>query len=326
MVRRLAGSDPALSGLPVEGAPLDALELYQRTVDIWVSRLETVEADAWGLPTPCRDWTVRDLVNHVVGEDLWTAPLLVGATIEDIGDRLDGDLVGDDPIAAGRASAAAARSSVAEHLPRGGTVHLSYGEERAEEYVMQLAADHLVHAWDLAAAVGGDRVLDPEAVAGVSAWFVNRAVLYRDAGLVGEHVDRGREPQALLLGCFGRDADWGVNHAALAALSAAFGRGDVDAIMGLMTEDCAFEATGPAPDGVRHEGAAAVRAQWEQLFGETRQPLFTEEELVVCGDRGVLRWRFSWQDDDGEAGHVRGVDVLRFRDGLVAEKLSYVKG
>ena len=46
----------------------------------------------------------------------------------------------------------------------------------------------------------------------------------------------------------------------------------------------------------------------------------------MAGDRGVLRWRFAWTDDDGSPGHVRGVDVLRFRDGLVAEKLSYVKG
>ena len=113
---------------------------------------------------------------------------------------------------------------------------------------------------------------------------------------------------------------------ALTAFSAAFGSGDVDAIMALMTEDCVFEATGPAPDGVRHEGAAAVRAVWTELFGSTRGARFTEEEAFAVGDRGVLRWRFDWTVDDGSPGHVRGVDVLRFRDGLVAEKLSYVKG
>ena len=113
---------------------------------------------------------------------------------------------------------------------------------------------------------------------------------------------------------------------ALAAFSAAFGAGDVDAIMALMTEDVVFEATGPAPDGVRHEGAAAVRAVWEELFGQTREAAFTEEESFAAGDRGVLRWRFDWTGEDGSPGHVRGVDVLRFRDGLVAEKLSYVKG
>ncbi len=112
---------------------------------------------------------------------------------------------------------------------------------------------------------------------------------------------------------------------ALSAFSAAFGSGDVDAIMALMTDDVVFESTAP-PDGERHEGAVAVRRVWEDLFGGTRGARFTEEETFALGDRGVLRWRFDWTGDDGTPGHVRGVDVLRFRDGRVAEKLSYVKG
>jgi ketosteroid isomerase-like protein len=113
---------------------------------------------------------------------------------------------------------------------------------------------------------------------------------------------------------------------ALSRFSAAFGSGDVDAIMDLMTQDCVFEATGPAPDGVRRVGADEVRAVWVELFGQTRDPAFSEEESFSAGDRGVLRWRFTWTNEDGSPGHVRGVDVLRFRDGLVTEKLSYVKG
>lgn len=114
--------------------------------------------------------------------------------------------------------------------------------------------------------------------------------------------------------------------AVLTAFSAAFGAGDVDAIMALMAGDCVFESTGPAPDGHRYDGAVAVRAVWEELFTQTRDAAFTEEESFVAGDRAVLRWRFTWTEADGAAGHVRGVDVLRIRDGLVAEKLSYVKG
>jgi ketosteroid isomerase-like protein len=112
----------------------------------------------------------------------------------------------------------------------------------------------------------------------------------------------------------------------LDAFAAAFGSGDVDAIMALMTDDVAFEATGPAPDGQRHEGAEAVRQVWVDLFGGTPGAAFTTEDSFVAGDRGVLRWRFDWEDDDGIPGHVRGVDIIRFRDGKVAEKLSYVKG
>jgi ketosteroid isomerase-like protein len=113
------------------------------------------------------------------------------------------------------------------------------------------------------------------------------------------------------------------NDELLAAFSAAFGSGDVDAIMALMTEDVVFESTTP-PDGERHRGTEAVRRVWVELFEGTAGARFAEEESFTAGDRGLLRWRFSW---GGETpGHVRGVDLLRFRDGKVAEKLSYVKG
>ena len=112
---------------------------------------------------------------------------------------------------------------------------------------------------------------------------------------------------------------------ALTRFSAAFGGGDVEAIMALMTEDVVFESTAP-PDGVRHAGAAEVRKVWVSLFEGTSGASFSEEESFTAGDRGVLRWRFDWVDESGVPGHVRGVDVIRFREGLVAEKLSYVKG
>ncbi len=105
----------------------------------------------------------------------------------------------------------------------------------------------------------------------------------------------------------------------------AFNRGDVDTVMALMTDDCVFENTFPAPDGERHEGQAAVRAFWERFFESTERPRFTAEEIFAAGDRVVSRWRFDWGEGAG-AGHVRGVDVIRVREGKLAEKLAYVKG
>jgi len=95
---------------------------------------------------------------------------------------------------------------------------------------------------------------------------------------------------------------------------------DLDAAMSLVTDDFIFDATGPAPDGVRHVGRAAVRRAWETIFKD-KTSQFTPEETFASDDRVVQLWRYSW-----DGGHVRGVDVLRVRDGLVAEKLSYVKG
>jgi uncharacterized protein (TIGR03086 family) len=299
-------------------------DLYHRSVQWWARQVSAVADDQWDLPTPCREWTVRDLVNHVAGEDLWTSPLMRGHTIADGGDRLDGDLLGDDPRATAASAATEARGIVDETLHSHGTVQLSYGEESMDEYVRQLLADHLVHGWDLAVATGRDRSLDPELVATVAAWFDGTEQAYRSVGAIGARTELTGDTQADLLARFGRDAGWGPSHAGFARFNAAFGRGDIDAIMACMTDDCVFESTGPAPDGQRHEGAAAVRAVWEQLFGATPDPRFREEESFVTGNRAVLRWRFDWGGDT--PGHVRGIDVMRLRDGKVSEKLSYVKG
>src|SRR4029453_2447257 len=95
---------------------------------------------------------------------------------------------------------------------------------------------------------------------------------------------------------------------------------DLGAALALVTDDCVFDATGPAPDGTRHVGRAAVDAAWRPIFADPASQ-FEEEEAVAAGDRVVQRWRYTW-----DGGHVRGVDVFRIREGKVAEKLSYVKG
>ena len=105
----------------------------------------------------------------------------------------------------------------------------------------------------------------------------------------------------------------------------AFNRHDVDAVMAAMTDDCVFESTAP-PLGERHEGPRAVRTAWDGFFTSTPTAHFDSEDVIATGDRCVVQWRFTWKNDDGSTGSVRGVDVLRVRDGKVAEKFAYVKG
>jgi uncharacterized protein (TIGR03086 family) len=297
--------------------------LYRRTVEFFADRANAVKEDQWGDPTPCTDWTVRDLVNHVTYENLWTVPLMEGSTIDEVGDRFDGDVLGEDPIGSALGAARAAIASVTTYLPQGGTVLLSFGETPKEEYATQLAADNLVHGWDVAVAIGGDTRMDPHLVHAITSWFDNQEDAYRDAGAVSTRRELTGDAQQDLLARFGRDAGWGPRHRTLVRFNTAFRDGDVDAALALVTDDIVFETTSPPPDGQRIEGRDAVRAAWTQV---TRTPgmSFTEEESFVSGDRAVVRWRYAWAGSD--PGHVRGVDVIRFRDDLICEKLSYVKG
>ena len=108
--------------------------------------------------------------------------------------------------------------------------------------------------------------------------------------------------------------------ALLDAFNAAWNAHDLDGALALCVPDVVFETTGPAPDGRRCEGRDAVRDAWAEVFANPASH-FDTEELFVAGDRVVQRWCYDWG-----RGYIRGVDVIAVRDGLVAEKLSYVKG
>jgi uncharacterized protein (TIGR03086 family) len=187
---------------------MDTATLHRRTVETWTDRVAAVAADQWDEPTPCTEWSVRDLVNHVTGEERWTVPLMQGRTIADVGDTLDGDLLGAEAQAAARQAARDAMAVVDDRLPSGGKVNLSYGEEEMDEYVRQLCADHLVHAWDLAAATGGGTTLDPDLVQEIATWFADREDLYRSGGAVGPRLQGDGDPQSRLLAAFGRSSTW----------------------------------------------------------------------------------------------------------------------
>ena len=101
----------------------------------------------------------------------------------------------------------------------------------------------------------------------------------------------------------------------------AFNQHDVPAMMALMSEDCLFENTAPAPDGTAYKGQAEVRQFWERFFQESSQAHIDIEEIFGLGEHCVMRWRYSWC-----SGHVRGVDIFKVRESLITEKLSYVKG
>jgi uncharacterized protein (TIGR03086 family) len=183
-----------------------ASELYLQSCDVFDVRVRAVRDDEWTAPTPCTEWSVRDLVNHVVGEDLWLPPLLIGKTVADVGDAFSGDQLGDDPVSAWSNAVDRARVAAADPGVEARTVHLSYGEESASEYLMQMFADHLIHAWDLASAIGRCTELPADLVDACADWFADQEDAYRSGGAVGERVpvapDAGA--QARLLAAFGR--------------------------------------------------------------------------------------------------------------------------
>lgn len=184
----------------------DLVALFRKAVDEFGRRVEAVEAAQWPAPTPDTEWDVRALVNHLVVECLWAPPLLEGLTLADVGDRFDGDQLGDDPQAVWRAAAAGAVHAVGADGALERTVHVSFGEIPGREYVSQLVCDHTIHAWDLARAIGTDERLDPELVEFAYAYLAPQVDGWRSAGVFGPEVGVpvGADRQSALLALTGR--------------------------------------------------------------------------------------------------------------------------
>ena len=106
----------------------------------------------------------------------------------------------------------------------------------------------------------------------------------------------------------------------------AFNRHDVAGMMQLMSDDCVFENRNPAPDGTLYTGKEAVTHFWQDFFHESSQAHIDIEDIFGMGNHCIMRWKYSWVDEQGTKGHIRGVDIFEVRDELISEKLSYVKG
>lgn len=189
----------------------DLVELHGRCGRRFATLVAGIGSEQWHDDTPCSEWDVRALVHHILYEQRWAPPLLEGMTIEQVGDRFEGDLMGDDTSTWARVLASSieeARAALSQPDALQRTVHLSYGDVPAQEYVMQLTADLAIHAWDLARATGQDDTLDPAAVALLLPWTKANIGQWEGSGLFAPRIDTGpNAPDDVeLLGLIGRQA------------------------------------------------------------------------------------------------------------------------
>ncbi|WP_020124513.1 TIGR03086 family metal-binding protein [Streptomyces canus] len=181
-----------------------ALQLIPDAIDRFGARVHAVDGHRWNDPTPCTEWTVRDLVNHLVGEHLWVPHLLAGESLEQVGDRYDGDVVGADPV--GAWDEAAERSLAAwKSTDLSATARFSFGEAPLTVYADQILVDLTVHEWDLARGSGQPESLDPTAVDYCLAYARANAERAAGLGIIAAPVrTTSTDPAVQLLSLLGR--------------------------------------------------------------------------------------------------------------------------
>jgi uncharacterized protein (TIGR03086 family) len=162
----------------------------------------------WSDASVCDGWSVRELVNHVVSGNFWVPELVGGKTIDEVDDRLDGDVLGEDPTATYERSEQVAAAAFREPGAMDRPVAVSYGPVPGSVYCGHRFLDVLIHGWDVAASTGQDRTLPPELVE--ACWTVvepERDIL-TGSGMFGTElaVPAGADRQTALLAVLGRTA------------------------------------------------------------------------------------------------------------------------
>ncbi|MFC4858988.1 TIGR03086 family metal-binding protein [Actinophytocola glycyrrhizae] len=167
---------------------MDLLDAHGQAMDVFGHAVHKVGLTDWDSPTPCTQWSVRDLVNHLVVEQLWVPEVLAGRTVAEVGDRFDGDQLGDDPLAAWDEASDVARSAWLQPGAVDRTVHLSFGDVDAAEYGWQMTTDLAVHGWDLATALGADAGIPDELAEAVLAYVEPQVAAWSGTGMFADPV------------------------------------------------------------------------------------------------------------------------------------------
>src|SRR5215469_16001845 len=166
----------------------DIAELHAQALDRTGRVVAGIKPDQLQADTPCDGWDVYALLNHLVAGNLWAAELGAGATIEGVGDRLDGDVLGPDPVGSYATSAKAAADVFRRPGALDAPCAVSYGPVPGSVYAGHRFIDVLIHGWDLAAATGQDQSLDPELVTACAEVIEPQLDAFRSAGALGPQV------------------------------------------------------------------------------------------------------------------------------------------
>jgi uncharacterized protein (TIGR03086 family) len=181
-------------------------QIHEQALRATGTVVEGVAARQLELSSPCDGWSVRELLNHVVGGNYWAAELAAGKSIDDVGDRLDGDMLGDDPAAAYLASAELAAAAFNAAGAMDAPCAVSYGPVPGSVYCGHRILDVVIHGWDLAKATGQDTTLDPELVDAVAAIVAPQMDMLVGSGMFGTTVGiaNDADSQTRLLSQLGR--------------------------------------------------------------------------------------------------------------------------
>ena len=118
----------------------------------------------------------------------------------------------------------------------------------------------------------------------------------------------------------------GITPNLLDAITDAYNRNDIDAVMSFFAEDAIFDhAAGPNINGTRFEGLETIRGIFQGLFNNVESVQWKLIDTRVSGDKAYCEFHRIAKLKSGEVQDFLSIDVLTFRDGLIIHKDTYYK-
>lgn len=188
---------------------MDAKTFFAEAIAVATREIEEVRVEDFDHPTPDTEWSVYDLVTHMMYELAWVQDMVAGRRIEDVDAKYEGDLIGDDLQAVWANFREAARQAI-EKADLHDIVHVSYGDITLEEYLLQAGSDQAIHAWDLGQAMSRTVIYDEELLDALFDYAETNVDMLQDSGLfeapltVADDADK----QTKLLALYGRSDQW----------------------------------------------------------------------------------------------------------------------
>ena len=135
---------------------MDPLPTMEKVLDRAGTVVDGVEPSQLGDATPCTEWTVRDIINHVVGGATMFAECVEHGSVPDdrLGQLMGGDNLGDDFKGAFHTASARARAAFSVPGALELTVTLPFGVMPAGVALNIAVMDVMTHALDIAKATG----------------------------------------------------------------------------------------------------------------------------------------------------------------------------
>lgn len=188
---------------------MDPKELYVYALNEATKIVRKVEHEQMELPTPNTEWTVHDLLQHITYELAWTADIVAGKTVAEVGDKYEGELLNGDLLEMWEHYQAITRDAV-ESCNVHAIAHLSYTDKTVGEYLLEAGNDQLVHAWDLGQAIGVDVTFDEQVAETLYEQALARKEELLESSLFKPPVETAEtaSTQTKLLAVLGRSEEW----------------------------------------------------------------------------------------------------------------------